>query len=930
MEWLSRVVQQLEALPDVLSHLRLSANHALTTRGDRIHWGAPSNFAVSSGGTGRAEISVRRTPVVLRALAAASQPTPHDLLVSAVNEAFSGADRAAVETLVGRLVREELLFTELRPALDGSDPLLHVIDIMSGVERKAALGPTGAGVLHVLRELASRKRGVDALPRETQAPAFQELVDLARRTVIGQQTPVHVDTRVDARVHLPREVRTDVEGAADLLWRLAPRRLGMRSLRPWHSDFLERYGVGRIVPLTEAIDPTTGLGAPAGYLWPASEKPQPTERDPSSQKDRVLLSLVAEALREGCREVLLDDATVGRLETVDPNPVELPSGCELYLHLTSASVDQLNQGNFRLTIAPNPGSHQAGASLARFADMAGQDDIKPALAAVPVAVQGSVPVDIAYQPHASRAANIAHVPAVTGRRISVGLPPVDGVAEIPLSQVGVGATMERLFAVDLSTGQEMFPVANNMLSPAPQAPNVARLLCEISHEGQRLWEPWSWGAAALAPFLPRVRYGRVVLVPATWRLDALREPGSSEEPDTWVGRLSSWRAGWKIPRHVMMLSSDQRLVLDLDDPWHQHLLQDEMRKDTSLVVQELPGGDEPGDGWLHDGQGHHTAEIVVPLERRPGHPLRAASGALPGGSRARTPSQRRGGESWFYVCIYGARALQDDVIRHHLPALLAVAADAGMDRWFYVRYTDEGGHHVRLRLHGEQDKLSAIGTTVIDALMRLQDDRLVGRWVVDDYDPEVERYGGTKAMSAAEQLFAADSEAALQLLRIAESSEGFDLDTLAAVSVTSLCHSFGQPVAESWVPPAASSDPAAAWLSITGSSQQALPAHRRRELLRWRLLLDPVGGWPVLAESEAGRLVLTVMARRDQAVEEYRRAVGRASGEGLCLTPQVRIVGSLVHMTCNRLFGGQPDRESDVLATARAAAWANLNRRCAR
>lgn len=594
MDWLLGVAHRLENLPEVLPRLRVSANHSLTVRGSRICWDTPANLGVPSGGRGRSDVSVRLTPAVAHVLRAASQPTPYGELVDQLTGAFPTASPSAATRLLDTLVREELLLTELRPTLDGSDPLEHLIAVLDRVGQHTPLDPVAAGLLTALHELATLRQRADRGPAADRVTARAALTTAAQQ-LAPYPTPLHIEAGVDARIHLPEAVRADVERAADLLWRLSPPRLGMRPLRAWHEKFLDRYGVGRLVPLLEALDPTTGIGAPAGYTWPRSEAPAPaTDSAADPARDRLLTALLTEAVRDGRREVELDELTLARLASPGSDPVDLPASCELYLHLTSASVDDLSSGRFQLTIAPNPGSHQAGATLARFAglnpDSAG--DLAAALRQTPVAVDGARPVNLAYQPHAARAANIAHTPAYTGERISVGLGPSPAVEEMPLPHVGIGATLERLFAVDLRTGQEITPMAHNMLSPAVQAPNAARLLWEIGHEGQRLWEPWDWGVASASPFLPRVRSGRLVLLPATWKVDALRDADRADSSEAgWAKALASWRTSWRLPQRVLALSSDQRLLLDLDDVWHQQLLREEVRKDPALVVQEPPGGD---------------------------------------------------------------------------------------------------------------------------------------------------------------------------------------------------------------------------------------------------------------------------------------------------------------------------------------------------
>jgi class I lanthipeptide synthase len=49
---------------------------------------------------------------------------------------------------------------------------------------------------------------------------------------------------------------------------------------------------------------------------------------------------------------------------------------------------------------------------------------------------------------------------------------------------------------------------------------LARFRCEITTARATACVPFVWGAASNLPFLPRIRYGRAVLRPASWNLSA--------------------------------------------------------------------------------------------------------------------------------------------------------------------------------------------------------------------------------------------------------------------------------------------------------------------------------------------------------------------------------------------------------------------------
>ena len=81
------------------------------------------------------------------------------------------------------------------------------------------------------------------------------------------------------------------------------------------------------------------------------------------------------------------------------------------------------------------------------------------------------------------------------------------------------------------------------------------------------------------------------------------------------------------------------------------------------------------------------------------------------------------------------------------------------DRFFFLRYT-AGGAHVRFRLHGPAVALDAeVRPRLAAAAAALPG---VPRWV--PYEPEVERYGGRRAVAVAEEVFDASSRLVVELV----------------------------------------------------------------------------------------------------------------------------------------------------------------------
>lgn len=80
-------------------------------------------------------------------------------------------------------------------------------------------------------------------------------------------------------------------------------------------------------------------------------------------------------------------------------------------------------------------------------------------------------------------------------------------------------------------------------------------------------------------------------------------------------------------------------------------------------------------------------------------------------------------------------------------------------RAFFIRYQDEQGPHIRIRMRGEE---SWMENTLKPAFQDWQEGK--GNWSVVPYTPETERFGGEAAMAIAEDYFHISSRVCLDRL----------------------------------------------------------------------------------------------------------------------------------------------------------------------
>jgi hypothetical protein len=274
---------------------------------------------------------------------------------------------------------------------------------------------------------------------------------------------------------------------------------------------------------------------------------------------------------------------------------------------------------------------------------------------------------------------------------------------------------------------------------------------------------------------------------------------------------------------------------------------------------------------------------------------------------------------WWYVRAYpGPPGAMDAAVRAAVPWLRARARELSADRWFFIRYVDAAGYHLRLRLraapdaldelHGRLDELWALLADLPVAVdeplvaglgpMTGTDSRgVAASW----YAPELRKYGGPAGVALAERVFTDSSDLVCDL-DIAGLARGAQRSALAVAYARALvCAAL----------------PAAA-------RERFWAGHRTW----WSGHLREVGvaainaALPTLRDriSRAGAVVRDtgVAARLAAHVELTCEVIDRAAAGGVPVARD-RLLFHHLHMTMNR-FGFSPGEEALLGLLARHAA----------
>ena len=502
----------------------------------------------------------------------------------------------------------------------------------------------------------------------------------------------------------------------------------------------------------------------------------------------------------------------------------------------------------------------------------------------------------------------------SGRRcdsyeIALGVSP--GVADshvIPLDELVIGVRNGRFYVRWPARDADVIVCAGHMLNNM-QAPAIVRFLAEVSRDRTAQLSAFDWGPASGYPFLPRVQVGRIVLRPAEWRIDALTRMRElpTEAPATFHAALDHWRAQWQVPRHVALSVGDNRLILDLEDDHQCEELRAEVRglaEGGALTLQEvLPDFDHV---WLTGPGGHFVTEFVVSLTLRANgaaEATRAAAGdqATAAPTVTRSDRLRPPGSEWLFVKLYGPRLLEEDLVAGPIYDFAEEVCAAGLaDAWFFIRYSDPDPH-IRLRFRGAPERLARQLLPRVCAWgADLMADEDCLRFSFDTYDRELERYGGAEGTAAAESVFAADSRAVAELLRLIQGHAlTMDRTMLAVLTVDDLLAALGLDEAERL-----------AWYRAGVTARhEAGEEYRHRKVLLRQLLGDPAG----LLAQPGGAEVARILAARRRALAPTALRLAELAQRGELSQAPATLYRSYVHLHLNRLVGIDGTAEPRVL-----------------
>ncbi|BBH52115.1 lantibiotic dehydratase [Fluviispira sanaruensis] len=890
MEWLQTVVRRIEENIELLPNIQLKINPVIYTHGDRVLLPYSSveikGNEPDSKGFFNQDVSIKNNALIdyIRNILSVEIKL-EDLLIKVRNK-FQLKDDFKTIKLLQDLINKNFIITELKP-------ILGKIDVFSDLLEKLKAFPSQRQNVEYLRDL---KQKICKYSQINIGEGIEDLENIIEdmQKFCRVKNPLQIDIAVNNLnpFLLENAYKNKIEDAAKLMRMLSPQQFGFEHIRDYHEEFINKYGFVNEVPIQELLDENLGLGAPADYKFPQSQRKKNQKGKKTNEK--LIHFILDYILQNNCQtieSIAITDQDLKNMEFDQFDSDSLLDSFEVYAQVFR-NDEKLKQKVALSGLQWTPG---ACTSFGRFSQIFSnneKNEIKDFIHNIEHKSPEVIYCELIYSPQTTRGGNVALTESFWSFRIYLDTFAEQKSSLLSLEDIFVCANLKRLYFKSKKYQKEVVFLSTHMLN-FQNAPNIVRFMREVSSEKNVLWNFLALGELLKTSYLPRLEYNDVIFSPRTWRLSldslkALKEKFDIKNEVLAVFKL--WKDKWKIPSLVYFVIADNRILLDLNKDYHIQEITKKIINEEKIILQEVFGLNR-----VEKENQVFSEEIVFPLYST--HKSSIINEINKDFQAKKYPKIFYPGSEWFYAKLYITGFREEEFISNYILNFIdEIITEISIETWFFIRYLDPK-KHIRFRILLKNKNDYALLLKKFNLYFELLSKTGILNYVcIDSYEPEIERYGGADLLPLAEKIFMHDSEIVCTLLKNKKILEDrFTQHFLCAFLSFELLDAFYLDFNEKLK-----------FANRMANKDKYIDDFRekRKDLIQvylnnnFHFFADP--NFKILQDS---------IKKRSLAINKYNVILEEKCLELNFLNAKYEILGSLIHMQCNRLFGTKRDCE---------------------
>lgn len=664
------------------------------------------------------------------------------------------------------------------------------------------------------------------------------------------------------------------------------------NLKDFKKKFQERYEEYE-QPLVNVLDPDIGIG----YGKQSGAKAPLVDELAIAPKYATEKQISLDAKKSFLLKKLIH-ATANNLKTVDLTDEEINKFEEdetLYPESFSAFVNIFHEeGKEKINIKSVSGP-SANGLIGRFAhldqrilDLCNEiSDVESKLNA------DAVVAEIVHLPQA-RTGNILYRNFQREYEIPyLGGSSVPSENQILIDDLYVSVKSGRIVLRSKRLGKEVIPRLSNAHNYSSNALPIYHFLCDLQNQNT-MGFGFSWGALQNDfTFLPRLTYKDAVLSRATWNINQadINAILSNDEKDA-VKAAREFQKEREIPNLVYIAQGDNEVLINFENDLSCKVFYYMMKGERFLQLKEFFFEEDTITN-------SYCNEIVVSAHRNvekteEKQQVKFVSKDALGGVQESFSI----GEKWLYYKFYCGERAGEELLNKGINPIVAELKEKGLiDKWFFIRYYDALGHHIRFRVSlKDLTKFNESIRIIKEHIKPFEDTKIVWKTQTDSYLRELQRYG-YEAIETTESLFYNDSECTLKFADMIEGDLGEKIRWLfALLSMDHLLNDFG----------IALEDKVKIMnIAKTGFGKEFNRAGRLNKQINENFAKQE---YEIDCFLDAGNIeemyepLWEILQERSVANRDVVAALKELDKENKFPAPLYQIILSYVHMVCNRIF----------------------------
>ncbi len=705
-----------------------------------------------------------------------------------------GVSAGDAETFIKEMYESQLLVSALEPCVTGKEPLDELIEQLESLQDVAQILTGLKNIQQLIR-----------IPEDGVA-YYQNIEDALKKLDISIGLPKNIlQTDLFLGMHQARIskdlVSAIIEQAGDLLMLAKENRSS--ELEDFKKRFHTRYEEAE-VPLAIALDADLGIGyagvrdeRAGGSDWVDDLVTGATQATGSRPDENYLeqfaLIKYHNYLKEGKQGIEL---TEEELKGFKKQVASFNFSNSLFLMGSLLKKEgRLDKTHFVFDIA-SMGGPSAGNLLGRFTH--GDERLaqltREMLAAEETEYPDAIYAEIAHLPQA-RIGNILLRPVLRKYEIPyVGKSGAPAENQILIEDLMVSVRSNELILRSRKHNKRVIPRLTTAHNFSHRSLPVYKFLCDLQSQGIAYPNVWDWGSLAHLNHLPRVSYKNLILQKARWKITEKDIDGLPKEVAGQASYFKAFRDKHGLPQRVVYAEADNELLIDFGEETGIDLFLHYLKRHKNILLEEFLFTED--NCMVQDVEGRpYTNEIIIPLYREA---VQIASLTATAKSNVQLLKRKFAPNSeWQYFKVYcGSKTAEKILSETVLPFIEQGIEEKLFERFFFIRYRDEGGHF-RIRFYNADTHRQAfVQTAFMQVLQPLIDKGTIEKVMLDTYTREVERYN-EDLIEEAEALFHSDSLAVLRFISLLDNTDSEKYRMLFALrGIDMLLDDFGLSLAQ--------------------------------------------------------------------------------------------------------------------------------------